>query len=522
MADPHSEPTQVGADEESLGAEAARSPQLEGRPDNLRARTARGTIVNSGFQICLSGLGALQRIVAAAFLTTAEFGLWSVVLVILVNLSWLKDLGIGDKFIQQEEPDQEAAFQKAFTLELIVSIAFFVLVVLVLPLWALAYGHSSIIVPGIITALTVPLSVFKMPALVPYRRLEYARHRVLTSIDPVVSFVVTVAFAVAGAGYWCFVIGLVAGSIAGGIVCTATSPYRLGIRFDRDTVREYASFSWPLVGSGLSRLVVVQGSLIVASHVVGLAGIGAISLATSIATFADRVDAIVSQTIYPAVCAVARRTELLAEVFVKSNRVALMWAMPVAAAAALFADDLVHFVLGDRWQPAVGLIVAISLTCGLAQVAFNWTVFLRAVNRTRPIFVGAVLNLVTFLGVAIPGMFAFGLPGYAAGFTASTLVQIAARGYFMRKIFGGFNVLRQLARGLAPTVPPAALVLLLRALEPGHRTPARAVGELVVYSLAAIGLTYLFERRLIAEMARYVFGRDKRSSLQTVATSPPR
>ena len=514
MSDPPGDAPGIASDaagvappQDALGAEAADPTQLDRPLGDLRTRTARGTLVNSGFQIGLTGLGALQRVIVAAFVTRAEFGLWSIVLVVLVNLSWLKDLGIGDKYIQQSEPDQEAAFQKAFTLELLVSLAFLGLVVLVLPLWALAYGHTSIILPGIVTAATVPLSAFEMPALIPYRRLDYARNRLLSTVDPVVTLFVTIGLAVAGTGYWCFVGGIMAGTIAGGLVCTATSPYPPKLRFERGTMREYASFSWPLVGSGFSRLVVVQGSLLVATHVVGLAGVGAIGLATSIATFADRVDGIVSQTIYPAVCAVAKRTELLAEVFVKSNRVALMWAMPFAAAAALFASDAVHYVLGERWRPAVGLIVAISLTCGLGQVAFNWAVFLRAVNHTRPLFVSAVFNLVVFLGVAIPGMLLWDLTGYAAAFTASTVVQIGLRGYYMGRFFGGFNVLRQLARGLAPTVPPALLVLAIRLLAPGHRGLGQVILEAVVYTAGAIGLTYLFERPLLTELAGYLRGR---------------
>ena len=35
----------------------------------------------------------------------------------LGTLVWLKQVGIGDKYIQQDEGDQERAFQKAFTLE---------------------------------------------------------------------------------------------------------------------------------------------------------------------------------------------------------------------------------------------------------------------------------------------------------------------------------------------------------------------------------------------------------------------
>ena len=370
-----------------------------GRPvASLRTHTARGTIVNSAFQIGLSGLAALQRLVVAAFLTRSEVGIWGLVLAIVVTLAFLKDLGIGDKYIQQSEPDQATAFQKAFTLELFSSLAFFLLVALILPVFAVIYGHTEIILPGIAVTAAVPIMAFESAAWIPYRRLQYARQRFLTAIDPVVTFAVTVGLAAAGAGYWCFVGGILAGSLSGGLVCILSCPYPLRLRFDRETVRAYARFSGPLVGAGLSTLLIVQGSTIAATHVVGLAGVGAIVLATGIATFAERVDGIVSQTVYPAVCAVVNRRQLLAEIFVKTNRVALMWAMPFGAGLALFSDDLVHFVLGERWRPAAGLIAAFGLTCAIGQVGFNWPIFQRALNETRPLLVGSLASVAVLPG----------------------------------------------------------------------------------------------------------------------------
>jgi O-antigen/teichoic acid export membrane protein len=497
---------------------AVSSERVDPRVKDLRRHAARGTLINSSFQVGLSGLAVLQRVVAAAFLTTSEFGLWGIILTILINLTWLRDVGIADKFIQQTERDQEAAFQKAFTLELLASLAFLLVVVLALPLWAIAYGRPEIILPGILVALAMPISAFESPRWIPLRRLQYARERMLLSVDPLVAFVVTVCMAIAGAGYWCFVAGALAGSVAGGVVCTATSPYPLRLRFDRGTLREYVSFSWPLVGSGLSRLLVVQGSLLVANRVVGLAGIGVIALATSFAIFADRVGTIVSQTLYPAVCAVADRTELLAETFVKSNRLALMWAMPFGVGLALFASDLVHLVLGDRWVAAIDLLATFGLTCALGQVAFNWVIFLRAVGNTRPIFVGSVVYLVTFLGVSIPAMYAWGVAGYAVGFAVATAVQVALRGYYMQRLLHGFSTLRQLWRAIAPAVPGAALVLLVRIPLPEAHGLGQALAELLLYSLTTIAFTLLLERRLIGELVGYVLGRSSRSPIP-VATA---
>lgn len=493
-----------------------------GRPvASLRTHTARGTLINSAFQIGLSGLGALQRVVIAAFLTTAEFGVWGLVISIVVGLAFLKELGIADKYIQQSEDDQEAAFQKAFTLELFSSIAFVGFIAALMPLWALIYGEPDIIVPGILTAAAVPIMAFKSPVWIPYRRMQYVRQRLLMSIDPVVTFVATVALAVAGASYWAFVGGIFAGSTVAAIVCVATCPYPLRLRFDRGTLREYASFSWPLVGAGLSSLLVVQGSVVTAESVVGLAGVGAIALATSIAVFVDRADQVISRTIYPAVCAVVDRRDLLAEVFVKTNRVALMWGVPIGVGLGLFSDDLVHFVLGERWRDAAGLLAAFGLTCALGQVAFNWTVFQRATNDTRPLFWSSVINIGVFAVVWVPLTLTLGLTGFAMGFAAANTVQVVIRGYYMRRMFRGFSVVTQMVRAFAPTVPAAALILGSRLVDgSGYSVPV-TIAELAAYAVAVLAFTMLFERKLIREILEYVRGRGGFAGVSHLAGAGP-
>ena len=106
------------------------------------------------------------------------------------------------------------------------------------------------------------------------------------------------------------------------------SPYPLALRYDRGTMRSYASFSWPLILASASTLVIAQSSLLVGEKVLGLAAVGAITLASSVSDYTNRVDQIVTATLYPAICAVRDRRDALFESFVKSNRLALMWGMP--------------------------------------------------------------------------------------------------------------------------------------------------------------------------------------------------
>ena len=172
------------------------------------------------------------------------------------------------------------------------------------------------------------------------------------AVEPVVGFVVAVGLAVAGAGYWAsWRAPRRAGRRRGRRV--SASPYRLALRFERGTMRDYVTFSWPL----LRRRAPQPG------HRPGLdprrregartRGRGRDharrrGLAVRRPRGPDR-----HQTMYPAICAVADRTDLLLESFVKSNRLALMWAVPSGSGWRCSPPTSCSSGSAIAWDPAV-------------------------------------------------------------------------------------------------------------------------------------------------------------------------
>lgn len=470
----------------------------------LRRHTARGMIINSAFQVAMIVLNLVQRLAVAAFLTVAEFGFWGLIVTTLMTITWLKEVGIADKYIQQDEKDQVLAFQKAFTLELFYTAIFFVICIAALPVYSVIYDRSDIIVPGAILCLSLFGTVLTSPLWIFYRRMEFVKQRTLLATGPVVGTIVTVGMAVAGFGYWSLVIGNVAGTAVQAAFSMAFSPYPLAIRYDRGTLREYVSFSWPLFLNGLTGLIVVQGAIIVGNWTVGLIGLGAIGLATNFAQFVSKVDGVVKQTMYPAVCAVRERKELLLEAFVKSNRLAMMWGLPFGLSLALFGPDLVTYVLGEKWRVAEDLVQVFGVVLGVAQIAFNWTIFMRAIGNTWPIALSGILTVVVFLAVTMPLMITVGLTGYVIGVSVSAGVELAFRGYYMSRLFAGFRFWRHVARAVAPSVPAVGAVVLARIAEAGPRTLGMALAELALYAAVTAVATWLLERRLIGEVIGYL------------------
>lgn len=481
------------------------------RDRTLRVVTAQGTIINGLYQVLLITLGMLRGVVVAAFLTASEYGVWGLLFITITTMVWLKQFGVGDKFVQQGEDDQEAAFQKAFTFELLSTGAFFLLFALCLPGLALIYGEEKIILPGLLMGLALVIAAFQSPLWVYFRQMDFVRQRVIQGLDPVVGFVVTVCLAVAGAGYWSLVAGLLAGATVSSVVSIILAPYPLGIRFERGSVREYFSFSWPLVLAGGSSLVIAQGAVLATDVRYGLTGVGAIALAAAISQYSDRVDEVVTSTLYPAICAVRDRTDLLYETFVKSNRLSLIWGLPFGVGISLFAGDIVEFVLpaDSGWDSAEVLLRTFGLTAAAGHIGYNWGAFYRARGDTKPIAVWSAVTMLSFLLVPLPLLVFSGFTAFAFGVGFMTAVSLAVRTYYLGRLFDGFAFIRHAARAMLPSVPAVAAVLAVRLLVGGDRSLGLALAELALYGLITIVATLLIERRLVLEVIGYLRGRSQ-------------
>ncbi len=471
--------------------------------DGLRRAAARGTVVNTAFLIGLSTLGLLRGFIVAIFLSRHDYGLWALLVASLGSLGLLKQFGILDRYVQQSEPDQELAFQHAFTLEVIFSAGFAVLAVAAVPLLAFAYDRPELLAPGFALLLALPAIALQSPLWIFYRRMEFVRQRTLGAIDPIVGFVVTVALAAAGAGYWSLIGGALAGNYAAAIVVLRASPYRLALRFSRSAARQYLSFSWPLAVSAVGTLLVTQGAVIVGTATLGLAGVGAIALASSIVAYTTQVDQIVSTTLYPAICAVRDRSGLLFESFTKSNRLGLIWGVPLGVGITLFADDLVRFGLGEHWRPAVPLIQIFGLIAAFDQLGYNWDDYYRARAETRPIAVVTMLAAVTFLVAALPLLIVDGLSGFGIGMAIAAVAGVAGRIVYLTRIFPAFDMARHAARAIAPTVPAALAILALHGID-GPRSLGLAIAESAVYVAVVLVGIALLERTLLRELAGYL------------------
>lgn len=501
-----------GGESVAVAAAPRHRREFNTRGLSVRAFAARGMMINAVFDVGLQGLSLLRGFVLAALLTRSDYGVWGVLGVSLGVLARIKVVGVGDKYVQQED-DSEEAFQHAFTMEAIVTWLSMIPLLVALPVVGLVYGHWKVVPPGAVLLVALPAQPFVAALWVYARRMEFANVRMLQSLDPVTSFVVTVVLALLGAGYWSFVGGLLAGQWAVAIGCIIRSPFRFRWRYDRSTMRIYSRFTLPLFLSSLASIILANSASLAINAKLGLAGVGVVGLATSITSFSTNVDDIVSGTIYPAICAVNDRVDLLRESFQKVNRLALMWAIPFGIGLALFCGDLVRYGFGSRWEPAVSLLQITGVVVAIGHIGFNWDDYLRARGETKPVGFAAIITACSFVVVGLPLTLAYGLRGLGFGIAAQSLTNLVIRAYYLRRLFPGFRFVRHGLRAVSTVVPATALILGIRALAPGRDTLLLAIGELILFLTVYATTTFLVEGSLVREALGYMSERRRRAAV---------
>ena len=270
------------------------SDRLDFPRGELRARVVRGTVVNATVLGLVDLLVLAQGLIVTRLLGPEAIGLYGVVTVTTMTIVSLKRVGIDEAFVAQEAADQETEFQHAFTLELLLSAGFALVLLAAAPVVAAVYDDDRLLALTAATAYLPLAFALQSPAWVFFRRMDYARQRLLQAVVPVVAFAVTVPLAAAGVGVWSLVIGPAAGNLAGIVAALAASPYRLALRYDRAVARRYLRFSVPglrLARRGARRRPGPDPRLRPRR---GLAWVGFVTLAATLSRYIDRADTIVT------------------------------------------------------------------------------------------------------------------------------------------------------------------------------------------------------------------------------------
>lgn len=354
---------------------------------SLRQRTLKGVAVTASRGVFTAVVRIITVAVLARILAPEDFGLVAAVVTLQQMAGLFLIRGLGDVIVQRAEVSKKDT-GTAMTLLLLggtaCSVGFWVFggaieSILELPGAALALGWVSLALP--IEALS---QVYISDAR---RRLRFERIAIIEATASVFGYtVVSIALALAGAGSWALIGGVLGVTLVRliGFAWDTVGDYRPC--FSLASARRMFSFTalvtvWTVAGHifhNVDRLLLAR--------LMGADAVGYLSNARSfVNTFVEFYSYPVNQVLFPVLARLQDDRKRLLEGYRHAAAFSNLLGMPSALVVCALAEPLVAILLGGQWGPAVPVVQVLGLSIFTTIWAMPFVVFLRGMGEIKEV-----------------------------------------------------------------------------------------------------------------------------------------
>lgn len=343
-------------------------------------------------------LQIIQISILARLLTPGDFGLIALVTSFVAFLQIFADAGISNAIIHHQNISKEQ-LSSLYWLNVGVSFFLALLVVVLSPLVAQWYGNPQMKLLMLFAGCTLVVGALAQQIrVVAQKNLRFAELAKVELSAACVGFIVSVTAAYNGAGVYSIVFGSLVTAIAG---CTLVwnrlaDGWRPQFCFKITGIRHFLSFGGYMIGNNLANTFNSQIDIMLGGKILGSQAIGLYSMPRDLnLRIAGVINPIVANVGFPVMAKAQHDKVLLKRVYLQTMRMTASVNFPVYCILALFAPEIVHVLLGDKWLDAIPLlrifavwgllrstgnpVGSLLMACGRADLSFKWNLGLLAI-----------------------------------------------------------------------------------------------------------------------------------------------
>jgi O-antigen/teichoic acid export membrane protein len=389
---------------------------------DLERRSARSAAVTVGAQAARLALSLAGTAALARLLEPRDFGLVAMAAAALALLTGIREMGLSVAIVQREHVSH-AQVSTLFWINAAFSLVLALALSAAAPALAWLYGEPRVAPIAVALAATLPLGgVAAQHRALLQRRMAF---RTLAACDVAALVVGTsagVALAVGGAGPWALVALPLASEATATALVWRACRWRPGAPRRGAGVRSLLAFGGDVTLASALQHAARHLDKVLVGWACGAAPLGLYGRAQQLVLLPLlQINAPLSAVAVPALSRLQGDPARFRRFYLTALRQVALAALPLLAAIAVLARELVAVVLGPAWGDAAP-IVAVLACAGAVQILGNtagWLFVSRA--RTR-----VMLAWNALASAALLAAFAIGLPWGALGVAGAYAVCVWA------------------------------------------------------------------------------------------------
>ncbi len=373
----------------------------------------------------------VTAIALARAMTVEEFGIAAAILTIHELTRMFIQNGLGTRIVAASETELPAVASTVYWMNWGLSAALFVLQIVIAIPAARHFGADSMIAPIVLLAFVHIIYPFAMVQVyLAQRSGHWGRVLGATAVQSAVDALLTALLAVLGFGLWSVVLPRLILAIGWTVFHLYATPWDGRLPFDHAAARKLARYAMGILGVELLAALRLHADKAIIGSLLGPTALGLYAFAANIG---NGITIGLSQSLGAVILPFLRdgsEKGTLRHSYLKSLGLMLGMTVPLAAAQALLAPLYVPFLFGDKWVPAVPLLIVLSLASLSRPTLVATSQMLRAAHLSGQDLKLAITVTTLFFSGLAAGLFAGGIMeatlGATAGLFAGSIIALIA------------------------------------------------------------------------------------------------
>lgn len=358
----------------------------------------------------------LQISILARYLTSSDFGLMAMVMVVIGFSKIFSDMGISNAIIyKQNSTDRQLS--SLYWLNIFSGIVLFLIVSSISPLVAKFYNEPKLTELLIVLSLTfIIIAIGNQYRILFQKELQFnlmAKIEIAASIS---ALIVATVSAVTGLGVYALVYAtLTSASVSSTFyLFKGLRVHKPSFVYKHDEIKEYIGFGMYQMGGNAFNYFNTQLDVILIGKLLGADELGVYSIVKQLIMRPARViNPIINKVTFPVMAKVQDDLEQLKNIYLKTVNYVASVNFPIFISFIILAEPIVIIMFGEKWRAGIPIMQILAIYAMIRAYGNPAGALLTAVGRVDlnlwiNAFVFVLLPIVVFIGSK------FGLIGVAS------------------------------------------------------------------------------------------------------------
>lgn len=409
-------------------------------------------------------LGVLASFILTIYLSPSDFGVFFIVSSFVVFLNYFSDIGLAASLIQKKEEPTLQELRTVFTTQQALVLALVIPFLIFSPQIA-NFFHVEAQGKYLLYAFLISFflsSLKTIPTVQLERRLDFHKLIIPQIAENLIYNLTLIFMAINGWGVTSFTVAIVLRSIVGLIAIYIISPWKVGLAYEKNSLKKLLSFGIPFQANSLLALVKDDLINVYIGKVLPLTQVGYIGFAQKWAFLPLRLvlDNVI-KIMFPSLSRLQHDKNAQRIVVEKSLFVIAFFIMPTAVGFIMLSPYFIELIPGyAKWAPAYISIIFFALNTVAGSLSTPLTNFLYATGRARLAlyFMTGWTALTWILTPLFIVWFGYNGVALASFLVASSTMSI----YFVAKRYIDFSLIKPIIKPFATTLIMLAFIYLTK------------------------------------------------------------